>query len=92
MTELGLLAHDIEKNIDKVSILYYQDREDEAGSIMQNLIVNLTAFVDNLDDEEKINEILEKLREALKAMEDKDYVYLAYLLKYEIGEIVSEYI
>lgn len=92
MTELGLLAHDIEKNIDKVSILYYQDREDEAGSIMQNLIVNLTAFVDNLDDEEKINEILEKLREALKAMEDKDYVYLADLLKYEIGEIVSEYI
>ena len=59
---------------------------------MQNLIVNLTAFVDNLDDEEKINEILEKLREALKAMEDKDYVYLADLLKYEIGEIVSEYI
>ena len=92
MTEVGLLAHDIEKNIDKVSILYYQDREDEAGSIMQNLIVNLTAFVDNLDDEEKINEILEKLREALKAMEDKDYVYLADLLKYEIGEIVSEYI
>ncbi len=92
MTELGLLAHDIEKNIDKVSNLYYQDREDEAGSIMQNLIVNLTAFVDNLDDEEKINEILEKLREALKAMEDKDYVYLADLLKYEIGEIVSEYI
>ena len=92
MTELGLLAHDIEKNIDKVSILYYLDREDEAGSIMQNLIVNLTAFVDNLDDEEKINEILEKLREALKAMEDKDYVYLADLLKYEIGEIVSEYI
>ena len=92
MTELGLLAHDIEKNIDKVSNLYYQDREDEAGSIMQNLIVNLTAFVDNLDDEEKINEILEKLREALKAMEEKDYVYLADLLKYEIGEIVSEYI
>ena len=92
MTELGLLAHDIEKNIDKVSNLYYQDREDEAGSILQNLIVNLTAFVDNLDDEEKINEILEKLREALKAMEDKDYVYLADLLKYEIGEIVSEYI
>ena len=92
MTELGLLAHDIEKNIDKVSNLYCQDREDEAGSIMQNLIVNLTAFVDNLDDEEKINEILEKLREALKAMEDKDYVYLADLLKYEIGEIVSEYI
>ena len=92
MTELGLLAHDFEKNIDKVSNLYYQDRVDEAGSIMQNLIVNLTAFVDNLDDEEKINEILEKLREALKAMEDKDYVYLADLLKYEIGEIVSEYI
>ena len=92
MTELGLLAQDIEKNIDKVSNLYYQDREDEAGSIMQNLIVNLTAFVVNLDDEEKINEILEKLREALKAMEDKDYVYLADLLKYEIGEIVSEYI
>ena len=92
MAELGLLARNIIDNIEQTSLLYYQNNEAEAGKSMQKLITNLTGFVDALDDEQKINEILDRLREALQAMEDRDYVYLADLLKYEIGEIISEYI
>lgn len=92
MAELGLLARNIVDNINKTSELYYQSKESEGNKSMQELIVNLTGFVDSVNDECVINDILDKLKEALQAMEDRDYVYLADLLKYEIGEVINEYV
>lgn len=92
MAELGLLAHNVLDNINKTADLYYQSKEVEGNKAMQEVIVNLTGFVDSVNDERVINDILDKLKEALQAMEDKDYVYLADLLKYEIGEVINEYV
>lgn len=92
MAELGLLARNIVDDINKTSELYYQSKESEGNKSMQELIVNLTGFVDSVNDECVINDILDKLKEALQAMEDRDYVYLADLLKYEIGEVINEYV
>lgn len=92
MAELGLLARNIVNDIKKTSDLYYQSKESEGNKSMQELIANLTGFVDSVNDEAVINDILDKLKEVLQAMEDKDYVYLADLLKYEIGEVINEYV
>ena len=87
-----VLAKKTMENIENMASLYYKGRDEEGNQAMSELIKNLSELIGALGDEQKVNELLNILKTALKAMEEKDYVYLADILNYEIAGRIEEYV
>ena len=82
--------------IDEMTELFYQQKRNDALAKMNEVLDHILevneviATVENITDEDK-QHIVTVLGEAVKAMESKDYVLLADILKYDMIDILNEY-
>lgn len=94
MAELKEQIQQIEQQIDVVSELFYQQKTTEGYNQLEGIIVNVANVIDAVyaskpDDAaamEKINKLTAVLQETMQAMQEKDTILLADMLKYEILE------
>ncbi len=92
LTSLGM-------KIDKVSDLFYQQKDSEGLEAMKYVIDDMMGVASGLDSYAKAdrtftfdaNEFLAVLKQALDSMAKKDYVMLSDVLKYDLSEILSKY-
>lgn len=97
MAELKEQIEQIEQQIDNVSELFYQQKNQAAYNQLEDIIINVAKVIetvyaqnpDNPDVMEKINKLTLTLRETMEAMENKDTILLADMLKYEILEVLQ---
>lgn len=100
MAELKEQIQQIEQQIETVSELFYQQKNSEGYSQLEDIIVNVAKVVEsvyaaNPDDAavmEKINKLTSVLQETMESMEDKDTILLADMLKYEILEVLQTFL
>lgn len=100
MAELKEQIQQLEQQIDTVSELFYQQKDSEGYSQLDAVVVNVakvieTVYTANPGDEaaiEKIDKLTTVLHETMGAMEDKDTILLADMLKYEILEVLQSLI
>lgn len=86
--------------IDKVSDLFYQQKDSEGLEAMKFVIDDMMSAASGLDACARAdncfsfdaNGFLGVLKQALDAMAKKDYVMLSDVLKYDLSEILSKYI
>jgi len=96
MNEIIVYIDETVANIKNVTELFYQNNEQQALTVMPVLLDNILKVTSALDacenvTEEDKNEILKILTEALKAMEEKDYVLLADILQYDMIDVLNRY-
>jgi len=90
-----LLINNTIDSIDKVTKLFYQQKREEAYDQLDSMLVSLIKTTDILGKNKEIhdyneNEINIGLTKAMRAMEDKDYILLSDILRYEIMEILKK--
>lgn len=82
--------------IDDMTELFYQQKKNEALAKMNDVLDNILkvndtiAQINDISDEDR-QRLVVILGEAVKAMESKDYVLLADILKYDMTDILNEY-
>lgn len=82
--------------IDDMTELFYQQKKNEALAKMNDVLDNILkvndtiAQINDISDEDR-QRLVVILGEAVKAMESKDYVLLADILKYDMIDILNEY-
>lgn len=82
--------------IDEMTELFYQQKKNDALAKMNVVLDNILRVSEAVAPTEGITEegkqrIVIVLGEAVKAMESKDYVLLADILKYDMIDILNEY-
>ncbi|EQB87112.1 hypothetical protein J2Z44_001618 [Clostridium punense] len=89
---------EILKDIDDISGLLLEDKEEEAlnaiASLTQgvdDLIQAMTLTVDIEKGKININEMIERLHEMFEAIQRSDFVLLGDILKYEISPILKNW-
>lgn len=96
MEELKLL---IDRTIELVNLMtdmFYQQKNNEAMNLMNTVLDSVMAIsamlpqVETLEEAES-NKLLKVLEEAVVAMENKDYVLLADILKYDMIDVLELY-
>ncbi|MBE5938091.1 MAG: hypothetical protein E7265_08690 [Lachnospiraceae bacterium] len=73
---------------DDMCELFYQQKNEEALGKMNIFLNNVVAISGSLSDEDG-QKVLGVLTEALNAMEAKDYVLLADILKYDMIDVLK---
>lgn len=87
--------NDIEKNIIMITEFFYQNNNQEALVCMPELLdgilkmAGILETLENISEEDK-QEFVKILTEALKAMEEKDYVLLADILQYDMIDKIEK--
>lgn len=94
MAELKDLLNEMINDIEEITDLFYQQQVIKGNEKMIPFIQKMTKAVDQMAiiDGFDSDALLEKLKEALDAMEDKDYVLLGDLMQYEIAEQLKSYL
>lgn len=97
MNDLLMNISDLKVTIDEISSAFYQQNEKQGYQMFEKSYPALIQIIDILllmDDESKITEkekglISDYLMAALQALENKDTVLLADVLKYDVMELLS---
>lgn len=83
-------------SIDEVTELFYQQKDKEGYVKFEETLNFLVLILDSMENDKEGNFNIdhqgfnEKLVEAMKALEEKDTVLLADILKYEISEMLDD--
>lgn len=94
MAELKEKIEQIGEQIEEVSELFYQQKNGEGYTQLEKIIVGVAQVIETAyavyqgDDAvtAKIQKLTATLQETMEAMEDKDTILLADMLKYEVLE------
>jgi len=86
----------IKENITVVSDYIYQQKINEALGSMNNMLNNFTELGDAISLREEIAEeqkqrYVDLLKEALAAMENRDYILMADILQYDMVDLLDSY-
>lgn len=76
----------IRKEIERIAELLYQEKKDDAYTGIGALIPMLMKYTDDIQDEEKKEQLTGVLGSALDAMEQEDLTLLADILQYDFAE------
>lgn len=82
----------LKEEIEQISTSFYQRRDSEAYRALNKLIEKMLDFMKKLGTiTDKYTEMMNLiLTEALKALQNKDGVLIADLLKYDLDEILNQ--
>lgn len=89
---------DIIKDIDVVTDLFYQDKENQGYHELTLLLTKLNSFIEFLISEKdtiektRQDKLLRVMMQAMNAMEEKDIVLLSDVLQYELKEQLEDMI
>ena len=73
-------------NIIKITDYLYQENIQVACRMLYLVLPSLDQFILSIEENEKKDILKEKLLQALRAMEEEDYILLADVLRYEVIE------
>ncbi len=95
MEQFKQLIEETVEQIKKVTELLYQQKNDEAFKIFQETLTLFTQVADHMFQLQWVTEddklaYMNKLREAMEAMEAQDSILLSDILQYEIMEFLEE--
>ena len=76
--------------ITQTTDLLYQENIEQAYKILPAVLQELETAIFVIEDESVQAEMKEQLLEALRAMEENDYIILADIMQYEINERLLE--
>ena len=96
MNDIIMYADEITGNIKEITALFYQNNNQQALESMPVLLDNIIKMTSVLDVNENVseddkNELVKVLTEALKAMEERDYVLLADVLQYDMMDVLNKF-
>lgn len=94
MNDIKERIEDTKNKIEEVTKLFYQQKASDAYEQLEIVLTLITQIVDMIYDmdinpnirEENTKVLIGALQETLQAMEDKDSVLVADILKYEVEE------
>jgi len=96
MDEIIVVIDKLEENINKMTEYFYQNNNQNALSLMPAILDDVMKVSITLDTKEGVVEedkagLVKILSEALKAMEEGDYVLLADILQYDMIDILEKF-
>lgn len=74
----------------EIAELLYQENIQNAYVKLTHVIPSLDVVLNDIDDENIRVSLVEKLSNALDAMENEDYTFLADTIQYELIDVLSE--
>lgn len=81
---------DIIMKLREIAELLYQENIQDAYRNLALVIPQLDEILNDVNDEERRRELTEKLINALDAMENEDYTFLADTIQYELVEVLND--
>ena len=76
----------------KATDLLYQENITYAYQVLVVVLPQLELVISEIEDDNVRNELRDRLEDALKAMEEEDYILLADIFQYEINQRLLEFV